>query len=144
MDIGTAKAAVDLLNIARKAVKNLSERGQASKDSAIKKSIGDLQDTFNSLREAISRLTEENAELRRAQIEPKPSIRQVGETNYYFVGEEGPYCQPCYHRISKLVPLSPREQNTSGSSRQCPVCYATFWEQRQSAGPIRRRRYGSR
>jgi hypothetical protein len=38
-----------------------------------------------------------------AERPSEPEIRQVGAVNYYFVGDKGPYCQPCYDVKGKLV-----------------------------------------
>lgn len=79
----------------------------------------------------VVRLTEENAALRRAQVEwpARPEIRQVAEVNYYFLGEEGPFCQPCYDRTGKLVNLTPRQKFAGGTGRKCLVCTHLFVEE---------------
>ncbi len=84
----------DLIGKASKALNSLRERAKTSKDAELKENISKLYDDFLDLKAVILRLTEENAELRRtiaahAQEPPKPEIRQVGETNYYFVGTRG-------------------------------------------------------
>jgi hypothetical protein len=143
MELSSVGTALDLLGKASKALDSVRERAKTSNDAALKKNISKLYDDFLDLKAIILRLTEENAELRRAQVEKpqKPEVRQVGETNYYFVGDQGPYCQPCYDRNNKLVPLSPQKQSASGTSRQCRVCYATFWEEHQRQAPAQRKPY---
>jgi hypothetical protein len=130
MALTTATAAVQILNGTWTAIQNMRERIQASKDNVLKQSYGNLLDDFNALRVIVVKLTEENDELRRSQAEkvPKPEIRQVGETNYYFVGDDGPYCQPCYDVNTKLIPLQPRQEFTGGTGRQCLVCKHAFFE----------------
>ena len=138
MPLTTAAAAVQILSSAWKAVEAVRERAQASKDNALKAEVGRLMDEFNSLRSIVTRLTEENEELRRSQIDKpvKPEIRQVGEVNYYFVGEAGPYCQKCYDKDGKLVALGPRLENyTGGPGRKCHICGTVFHEQHR--GPRR-------
>ena len=78
------------------ALNALRERAQRSKDLDIKDQIVALYDNVLSLKEVVSRLLDENKDLRR-QIEQqqnppeKPTIRQVGETNYYYQNDEGPF-----------------------------------------------------
>src|SRR5258708_31977024 len=93
----------------------------------------------------MSRLLDENKELRR-QLEQRqhptqePKIRQVGETNYYYKGDEGPFCQPCYDvdpKVKRLVALSPQQTTQWGSVRRdCSVCHQTFYEKKVD-GPQR-------
>jgi hypothetical protein len=130
MGFTTAAAALKILETAWKTLGAVRERAQASKDNALKESVGNLLDDFNSLRFAVARLTEENDELRKAQVEkpPRPDIREVGRTNYYFAGEDGPYCQPCFDVKGKLIPLSPRQRYGSGFGKKCEVCKNLFIE----------------
>ena len=144
MELSTIKIALDILGNASKSLESVRKRAKTSNDAALKESISNLYDDFLDLKAIIVCLTEENAGLRMQILQgieksTKPEIRQVGETNYYFVGERGPYCRPCYDRSSKFVPLSPQEQSTGGTSRECRVCYETFWEERQRQGPTRRK-----
>src|SRR5439155_24645514 len=80
--------------------------------------LSTLYDEFLNLKEVIIRLKNE-AELKR---KPEPEIRQVGAVNYYFVGEKGPYCQPCYDGSHKLSVLTPPENRKGGVLRQGQVC----------------------
>jgi len=100
MGLTTVGAALDLLSKASKALESVREQAKTSKETTLRESISYLYDDFLDLKAIILRLSEENAELRRAiaaQTQgPTPEIRQVGDTNYYFVGEKGPYCQKCY------------------------------------------------
>jgi hypothetical protein len=74
----------------------------------------------------------------------KPRIRQVGLTNYYFVGDEGPYCQPCYDGRDKLVPLLPQKHYPRGLGRKCQVCNQHFFEECDSPKPpVQRYRTGT-
>lgn len=132
MALTTAAAALEILNETRKALENARERAQASKDTALKESIGKLYDNFNSLRSAVMRVTDENTSLRKSAEQPKPEAREVGETVYYYVGDKGPYCQPCYDRHGKLVPLTPRQKFAGGFGRKCQSCpgLTVFIEQR--------------
>ena len=83
-----------------------------------------LYDEFLNLKEVIIRLTNE-AELKR---KPEPEIKQVGAVNYYFVGEKGPYCQPCYDGRQKLSLLTPTENQHGGVRRRCQVCHQSFYK----------------
>ena len=134
MEITTVGAAAEIVSKAWKALEAVRERSQKSGDTALKASIGDLYDEFNSLRSIVTRLTDENAELRRSQTDVKPEIRQVGQVNYYFVGEQGPYCQKCYDKDAKLVNVGPRlEDYVGGPGRKCVVCGSFFQEERKAA-----------
>ena len=69
---------------------------------------------------------------------PEPEIRQVGAVNYYFVGEKGPYCQPCYDEKGKLIFLTPQQEWNGGIRRKCEVCNKFFYEKPMTdfQGPI--------
>jgi hypothetical protein len=140
--LSIATTAIGLLKTTTEALSSLRERAQRSKDVDIKDQINTLYDHVLELKEVISRLLDENKDLRR-QLEhqqhppEEPKIRQVGETNYYFKGEEGPFCQPCYDDKNKLVNLSPVNEASWGSiSRICRVCNNTFYEKRLPIPPI--------
>ncbi len=133
MELTTVAAAMDLIGKAWKALDSVRERAKTSKDAALKESISNLYDEFLDLKAMVLQLTEENTELRSklaAQTEkpPKPQIRQLGEANYYFIGDDGPYCQPCYDDMGKLVNLTPRQHYGGGTGRQCRVCRNVFIE----------------
>ena len=127
-------AALELIAKASKALDSLREQSKASKDAALKENISKLYDDFLDLKAAILRLTEENAELRRKVSAPrdKPEIRQVGATNYYFVSDDGPFCQPCYDGDGKLVRLTPQQRFAGGTGRKCQVCNKVFFEEHES------------
>jgi len=119
----TVTDTLTLLNVVR-------ERAQCSRDADLKGHINALYDSVLSVKEAVLRLQEENAELIKKQEQPKPELRQVGAVNYYFVGEQGPYCQPCYNRTrGELIPVSPRRKRSGeGVYRQCSTCGKCFDE----------------
>jgi hypothetical protein len=109
------------------------EQAKQSKDTDLKGHISDLYDSVLSLKEAVMLVTDENNELRRkiAELErpsKKPEIRQVGLTNYYFMDDKGPYCQPCYDVNGKLIPLAPQNRYAGGIGRKCEVCNKVFFE----------------
>ena len=135
MALTAAAAALQILNGTWTAIQNMRERIQASKDNVLKQSYGSLLDDFNSLRVSVVKLTEENEALRQAQVERPATlaIRQVGEANYYYLGEQGPYCQPCYDRDHKLVHLTPQQRFAGGTGRECLVCLLTFFEETKPA-----------
>ena len=137
---------MDLIGKASKALEMRRERAKTSKDAELKENISKFYDDFLDWKAVILRLTEENAELRRtiaahAQEPPKPEIRQVGETNYYFVGDQGPYCQPCFDDKRKLINLTPRQRYGGGTGRQCRVCRQVFIEVPEPQRPVRRKPY---
>ena len=140
MELSTIKTALDLLGNASKGLESVRERAKTSNDAALKESISRLYDNFLDLKAIIVRLTEENAGLRQ-QISQgvekplKPEIRQFGEANYYFVGNEGPYCQPCYDLNGKLMNLTPKQQYGSWLGRKCHVCQNIF---KEAAAPLQR------
>jgi hypothetical protein len=134
--LSAAAAASQILSNALSSLKVLRERAQTSKDSDLKGRISDIYDTVLELKEAVMLVTDENKELKRKVEELErpaekrvPRLRQVGACNYYFVGDEGPFCQPCHDRDDKLVPLSPLEDWNGGKRRDCLVCGAYFQEQ---------------
>lgn len=133
-------------------LKTVREQAKESKDATLKSHISDLYDSVLSLKEAVMIVTDENDELKRQIAElqkrsekPAPEIRQVGAVHYYFVGEEGPYCQPCYDvdpKKGRLVRLSPPEPWSGGQRRHCLVCNAIFQETKGPAPQVRVGRVG--
>lgn len=129
----TVGAITTIVANATKALDALRQQMERSKDLALKESISDLYDEFLKLKELLGRLTEENEQLKRAleQMGPMPELREVGKALYYFLGEEGPFCQPCYVKTGKLVKLPP----LGNTGRRCTVCGQFFQE--KTAHPVR-------
>ncbi|HZR65859.1 MAG TPA: hypothetical protein VFA85_11970 [Terriglobales bacterium] len=130
-------AAAQILSSTLAVLKTVRERAKASKDSELKGQISDLYDCVLSLKEAVMLVTDENRELltRIAALEhpaSKPEIKQVGFTNYYFVDEKGPFCQPCYDVNGKLIPLAPQVRYAGGLGRKCEVCNKVFFENHET------------
>lgn len=144
MSLTAIAAASGILANAMKALDSLREQAKGSKDAMLKEGISKLYDNLLDLKAAVIRVAEENSELRRVLAEttekPKPEIKQVGFANYYYVGNKGPFCQPCYNRTEKLVPLAPQDQYAGGVGRKCEVCNKVFFEthehQQQSIRPF--------
>jgi hypothetical protein len=134
-------AATQILANSMKALDSLREQAKGSSDLTLKANISTLYDSLLDLKAAVLRVEDENAELRQAirqqtDSSPKPKIRQVGRTNYYFVADEGPYCQVCYHgKANELVMLSPKQQFTHGVGRKCEVCTKIFIEETRQPRP---------
>ena len=146
MDLSSVGTALDLLSKASKGLDSVRERAKVSSDADLKKSIAALYDDFLDLKSIILRLSEEIAGLKRTIADAgqpsKPQIKQVGQANYYYVGDEGPFCQPCYDTNSRLVNLTPRDEYVSGIGRRCLVCHHTFIEApRPAPAPSPRRNY---
>jgi hypothetical protein len=59
---------------------------------------------------------------------PEPVLKQVGSANFYFDGDKGPCCQPCYDGQGKLTVLTPPENWNGGVRRQCVLCGKYFYE----------------
>jgi len=113
--LSIATTAIGLLKSTTEALNALRERAQRSKDIDIKDQINTLYDNVLGLKEVVSRLLDENKALHKRLEQQlheaaKPTIRQVGDTNYYFLdGDEKPYCQPCYdgnQKAKRLVALA--------------------------------------
>jgi hypothetical protein len=140
MALTTITAALDLISKSSKALDSVREQAKSSHDAVLKENILGLYDHFLDLKAIVLRLTEENAALRQSMAAqavkpPKPEIRQVGETNYYYVGDQGPYCQKCYDgNNGKLVNLMPRQDYAGGPGRKCEVCETVFFESRRPQG----------
>jgi hypothetical protein len=134
MSVSTATAiAAQILSNTLSLSKTVREQAKQSKDADLKAHISDLYDSVLSLKEAVMLVTDENNELRRRNAElehppEKPVIKQVGAVNYYFVGEKGPYCQPCYADKRNLVELMPPQEWSGGIRRKCEVCGKYFYE----------------
>jgi hypothetical protein len=133
MPFTTVAAATTILANAMKALDSLREQAKGSKDAALKESISNLYDNLLDMKAAVIRVEEENSELRRtiaqqAEKLPNPEPRQVGKAIYYFVGDKGPYCQPCYDGNHKLALLAPQAEYAGGLGRKCEVCNKVFFE----------------
>jgi hypothetical protein len=141
MDPNTVRISLQMLGSAWKTLEATRERAQTSKDIVLKANINRLYDEFLELKSIIVRLGDENDELRGAKAanEPKPELRQVGGANYYFFGEDGPYCQPCYDVDAdhRRVSLTQRQKFLSGFGRQCLVCSKVFIEEEGPAPQAR-------
>lgn len=140
MELSTVNVALEVVGIASKALDSVREQSKTSKDAALKENISKLYDYFLDLKAAILRLTEENAALKtklaRLVDAAKPEIKQEGQANYYYIGQDGPFCQPCYDGDGKLARLSPRQSFAGGPGRRCHVCNKVFFEQRESLNSV--------
>jgi hypothetical protein len=135
--ISVAGFALTLGTKATEALNALRERSQRTKDLDIKDQINTLYDIVLELKEVISRLSDENKELKQqpeTQKHPReePELKQLGDTHYYYLkgGSDGPYCQSCYVVNKRLVKLPESETWSGGLRRDCPVCHGTSWERR--------------
>jgi len=142
--ITTVAAASSVLSSTLNTLKAVRERAQTSKDRELKEAISTLYDNVLSLKEAVMLVTDENAQLRannkqlKVRIEElgqpakeaMPELRQVGDVNYYFQKDKGPYCQRCFDGDGKLVMLSPQENWNGGQRRHCLLCGMYFQEHR--------------
>lgn len=144
MVLTTAAAALQILNNSLTVLKAVRERSQSSKDADLKGLILTLYDSVLSLKESVMLVTDENSELRRkiAELErpaarSEPELKQVGDSNFYFVGDKGPYCQPCYDGKGKLTILTPPEDWNGGVRRQCVLCGEHFYEKAMDNRPVR-------
>lgn len=138
-----ANLAITILSKTTEALTGLRERAQRTKDLDIKDGINTLYDHNLQLKDVVSRLLDENRELKRQLEEQqhppeKPTLKQVGETHYYFFGNEGPFCQPCYDDKKKRVALTPPEDWNRGVRRQCLVCNNFFYEKKMEFRSARR------
>jgi hypothetical protein len=132
MPLTTAAAAATILNNALGLLKSAREQAKGSNDIDLKETISSLFDVVLDLKQAMILVIEENDKLR-AEREQKPTRKQVGEAIYYFVGDDGPFCQPCYDDKTKLVALTaPESLSGGGVRRQCLVCQHYFYEKRQA------------
>jgi hypothetical protein len=131
MSLTAANAAIQILATATKTLNAARERAQASKDATLKALINALYDEMAGLRESVQRVVDENNMLQRQQHaipSPEPEIRQVGTAIYYYVGDKGPFCQPCYDLKNKRVMLTPLQNYTGGAGRKCEACNKIFFE----------------
>jgi hypothetical protein len=144
-----AAVAAQILSNTLAISKTVREQAKQSKDTDLKAHISDLYDSVLSLKEAVMLVSDENNELRRriAELEKPPESpepRQVGDAIFYFVGEKGPYCQPCFDGKGKLTLLSPVKNWNGGLRRDCSLCGGDFYEKQmnvsavQLGGPRRR------
>lgn len=142
MALTTVTAATQILANALSALDSLREQAKGSKDATLKENISKLWNDLLDLKGAVLRVEEENSSLKRMIEEqnrtPKPQIRQTGAVNYYFVGDDGPYCQPCYDGKGKLAMLSPPQEWNGGVRRRCSLCKEFSYEKPMTeiSGPL--------
>jgi hypothetical protein len=86
---------------------------------------------ISAVKELADRVASNAVQTAAPQKAAKPEIKQVGAANFYFVGEKGPYCQPCYDDKRKLVFLTPPQNWGGGIRRKCEVCGRFFYEKPQ-------------
>ena len=137
-----ATAAAQVVSNTLAALNAVRERAKSSKDTDLKNHISALYDNVLSLKEVVMRMKDENIELRSriAELErppqkQEPELRAVGSVNYYFVGDKGPCCQPCYDGKGKLTVLTPAEDWNGGVRRQCTLCGEYFYEKPMDLSP---------
>src|SRR5215472_716732 len=133
MSLTSINAAVQLVEKAMSALNGIRERSRSSQDTELNAHISTLYDELFALKEAVIRLTEENEELRRelrrtADEKHKPELKRVGSANFYFDGDKGPCCQPCYEANGILTVLTEQEEWNGGIRRQCLHCKEYFYE----------------
>ncbi len=142
---GPSTTAIQLLIDTLSLAETVRERAQTSPDRDLKHQINVLYEIVLSLKEAITVVTDENKELlqlmagfRRA-VRPVPELRQVGPSNFYYVGDKGPFCQPCYDGEGTLIMLRPAEDWDGGVRRMCVLCGEHFYEKASEGFALRRR-----
>jgi hypothetical protein len=128
-------AATQILANALKALDSLREQAKGSSDVTLKANISTLYDTLLDLKAAVLRVEDENTalkhrieELQRPSKKAEPELRRVGSANFYFDGDKGPCCQPCYDGKGKLTVLTEPEDWSGGVRRQCLLCGEFFYE----------------
>jgi hypothetical protein len=141
MPLTSAAAATQIISNAMTALNAARERARGSQDTDLKVHISTLYDELLALKEVVIRLTEENGQLQRTiaeqsrpSVKREPELRQVGSANFYFDGDKGPYCQPCYDGKEKLVALTPPQDWSGGVRRRCVLCKEYFYERPMSDG----------
>jgi hypothetical protein len=137
MELTPGGTSAELLSNASKTSKALEvvrKQAEKSDDGSLREAVGRLWEEFLALRESIVSIAEENAGLRsrvakqEAEKPSKPQIKTVGTTNYYYAGDAGPFCQPCYDLNGRLINLSPLQEYAGGMGRKCEVCNKVFFE----------------
>jgi hypothetical protein len=131
--LSVAAAAVQILNNTLGALKAVRERAQSSKDNDLKGLISTLYDSVLTLKEAVMLVSDENNELRRKIVEQEtpaaaPELRKAGSTNFYYLGDKGPCCQPCYDGKQILAVLGQQQRWNGGLRRHCELCGRYFYE----------------
>jgi hypothetical protein len=153
MPLTSAAAATQIISNAMTALNAARERAKGSQDTDLKKHISELYDELLALKAVVIRLTDENHQLQRTIVQQsrpgekrEPELRQVGSANFYFDGDKGPCCQPCYDSEGKLTVLTQPEDLNGGIRRQCVLCNEYFYEKPMDLSPKRlsgrRRPYG--
>lgn len=91
------------------------------------------------LTDEIVRLQEENRGLK-AQLGTKQAMSPRGDHNYFYKGDEGPYCLTCWQKSKAEVLLPAPIKDTLGTPRSSRVCMEHYYEtKKQQATQIRPR-----
>lgn len=140
--ISVTSLALALVGKTTEALNALREHAKRTKDLDIKDQINTMYDHVLDLKEAISRLVDENNALKR-KLEhetEKPVLRPFGDTVYCFQSNNpNPCCPNCYSDKGKLIPLSSPQDWNGGVRRECTLCGEQFYERRMNVGgpPVR-------
>jgi len=80
MSLTAVGAASQILASATSLLDSIREQAKSSKDMTLKENIGKLYDMLNDLKEAVNRVTDENAELQRKFAGQAPNCRPTART----------------------------------------------------------------
>ena len=105
------------------AAKELGRMVQSYNDIPLKTKIVELTDE-------LIRLQEENRELK-ARLEMKQAMAARGDHNYFYKGDEGPYCPTCWQNGKAEVLLPAPTENHLGVLRSCRVCKEHYYESKK-------------
>jgi|ERR1700722_1171895 len=105
-------------------VKEIGKLVQAYNDIPLRTKIVELTDQ-------IIQLQEENRELK-AQLGPKQAMAARGDHNYFYKGEEGPYCPTCSQKNKAEVLLPARIEDVIGIRRSCRICKEHYYESKKA------------
>lgn len=118
----------------------LKSVSDTSKDIDFSSKIIDLQTSAMELIEKNSKLVEENNSLIKQVIELNKEIEELEKQkdmsdkielkdNAYWIDGKGPYCMACYHKDSKLIPMT--ENRGVRGNMSCSVCGHTYQTEEQ-------------
>jgi hypothetical protein len=112
-------------------LKNAKDLATATSNTELKEQLGFAYDDFNTLRERLLDVVEENRALK-AQVEERKKVDgPVPPFGYFFLADDPthPLCPKCYQGSNGIGFMTPAYEFSYGLRRDCRVCGHTIWEE---------------
>jgi hypothetical protein len=123
--LGLASTAVGLVNGTISLLKEARAAARTSEDHELKDMLSEVFDSVLELKEVVSSLREENAELQR-RLDARARLTWNSSRKLYFAdGDPDPFCPSCFDLKGQQIRLQPHKYSLL-HQYQCPVCEHEF------------------